>query len=457
MNIPSLRSKALQVSVGAFVSATAIVLTTFVFFSFAKQTFAQKELQSELLKSGLIQVEKIIPSILIQEQRNGLPVLMEQFKKEDALTEFQIFDANLPLPDRFKGCKFKEVNSVCMSTDRKEVGVLMPILESGNVLGYLFKAKSFHTSAAMKDLVNTIKLFAILLLCVFGVIYLLISQLISKTLPTSIDSLIAWVEADLTGKRSDLKHLPFAELEILRGKISEALDRYHRERDQAIIGQLSSGVLHDMKTMIHPIKLGVDLASIAKESGNQDKYLAKCEYIYRLCEEQFPKMNAIIESVMDGNREVKVKIQNRSLLATIQSAAKNTKEMALQKGVRVELPIEDVVLAHDPAQLERALLNLMKNGIESAAEASLQKVVRVNFDQNEQGVSINVEDSGPGLRIDPKKLFKSVSTTKIRGTGLGLIVTKKIVQAHQGEIDVGVSSELKGAKFVMKFKQEVNE
>jgi signal transduction histidine kinase len=453
MKTPSLRGKALQVSIGAFVSATAIVLTTFVFVTYAKQNIAQKELQGELLKSGNVQVENIIPSLFIKEQQQGLSLLIDRFKKDEDLSEIQILKKNAVIPERFKSCKIAYETSVCTSSDHKEVAVLIPISESGKILDYLFKAKSSHSVVATKEMLRTLELFAVLLICVFAVVYVLISQLISKTLPTSLDNLIEWIEADLTGKKSHLDQLPFSELEVLREKISEALDRYHRERDQAIVGQLSSGVLHDMKTLIHPIKLSVDLASLAK---TPEKYAAKCEYLHKLCEEQLPKIGLIIESVLDGNREIKVQLGHYSLLRTVQSAAKNTQDIAKQMNVQVELPIDDLIFYHDPAHLERAISNLLKNGIEAASESLFRKEVRVQLTQMEDNVSIQVEDSGPGLRIDPKKLFNSVKTTKEYGTGLGLIITRKIVEAHLGEIEVGSSSDLKGAKFVMTLKQGVN-
>jgi signal transduction histidine kinase len=105
------------------------------------------------------------------------------------------------------------------------------------------------------------------------------------------------------------------------------------------------------------------------------------------------------------------------------------------------------LIALDATQLERALVNLIKNGIEAANASSSNKTVLVKARLSGEEVSISVEDSGAGLGREPEDVLTSLRSTKPHGTGLGLFVSKKIIEAHRGRLVAGSSSGLKGAVF----------
>ena len=90
----------------------------------------------------------------------------------------------------------------------------------------------------------------------------------------------------------------------------------------------------------------------------------------------------------------------------------------------------------------------MKNGIEAAAEteATPLRKVKVSLASQDQHIKLTIEDSGSGFKVSPDKAFRAFRTTKTRGTGLGLLISKKIVEAHNGMIMASNSSEFGGAK-----------
>lgn len=115
-------------------------------------------------------------------------------------------------------------------------------------------------------------------------------------------------------------------------------------------------------------------------------------------------------------------------------------------------PGDDKVMA-DRIQFQQALVNLVRNAVEAVAESPHREVRVVGRPAGPTLYEIRVEDSGPG--VDPEQvshLFAPLMTTKSDGMGLGLSVTRTIVESHGGDLSV-VRSELGGAAFVFNLQR----
>jgi signal transduction histidine kinase len=110
---------------------------------------------------------------------------------------------------------------------------------------------------------------------------------------------------------------------------------------------------------------------------------------------------------------------------------------AAARGVSLELSVATPapeVLA-DELQLEVVLRNLLANGIEAAAGGAEPRVVRLEVDSDARGAQIAVRDTGPGVATaDAARIFEPFETSRASGMGMGLAISRAIVQAHGGRL-----------------------
>ncbi len=102
---------------------------------------------------------------------------------------------------------------------------------------------------------------------------------------------------------------------------------------------------------------------------------------------------------------------------------------------------------HDPNQINQVLLNLLLNAIQSMDKPG---TIRVSLERDEDSVLITVADEGKGIPPETlPNIFRPFFTTKGHGTGLGLSLARRIVEAHSGQIDV-TSAVGQGTQFLIR-------
>lgn len=228
-----------------------------------------------------------------------------------------------------------------------------------------------------------------------------------------------------------------AERELLRLN-RELLDELDRRQNLAELGQKSAELVHDLRNPLSVVMGSVDL--LAKELiearerlGPQwpdlGKYLELIKNSVARCKELADLWLSLGRRDPQRMKPVHVKRLVEEVVASINQAAD-------MQGVKVEMNIEDpeMEIAADTVQMLRALHNVMTNAIE--AVRGRQGVIRVNCRRKGDRVEIAVEDNGCGIKPDDaERVFEPYYTTKeVTGTGLGLFITKKVIEDHHGTI-----------------------
>ncbi len=195
----------------------------------------------------------------------------------------------------------------------------------------------------------------------------------------------------------------------------------------ALIGQFSAAINHELRNPLGVISTSTYLlkSKLANEASEDVKsHLEKIE-------RSVARANAIVSGLM---RLLKVEEPARDSV-DLESFLKSViEEVPHPPGVTIEL-IPGAVsgrAAFDQDQVRQAVSNLIRNATEAIGEEGR---VEVRFASDSIATSISVSDDGPGIPATTlNRIFEPLFTTKSFGTGLGLTLSKAIVEAHGGEL-----------------------
>ena len=227
-------------------------------------------------------------------------------------------------------------------------------------------------------------------------------------------------------------------------ELQQAQEQLIRNEKLAVLGQLAGGVGHELRNPLGVISNAVYYLSMVQPDA--DPKIKK--YIQMIATET-RNAEKIISDLLDFARIKsvdKVKVNFDELISYTLERRPSPEGIILVKNIPTELPEVDV----DPKQIDQVLENLIVNAYQAMPDGgtltiSAEETVRVG----RTFIKVTVKDTGEGITNENlPKMFEPLFTTKTKGIGLGLAVSKKLLEANEGEIEVK-SEQGKGAEFIV--------
>jgi signal transduction histidine kinase len=225
----------------------------------------------------------------------------------------------------------------------------------------------------------------------------------------------------------------------------EQLEERERLRDRlAALGEMAAAIAHEVKNPLAGIEV---MSGLLKRqlAENQDAQSILGDII-----KEAKMANAIVVEVLDFVRPIRLQVEHVSLGDVVRDAVAMADGAKHRGSIRVETAIPESLpdIQGDPHQLRQILTNLLTNAFEAMSGEGLVQISATELAPEDELVAgaegtasptiqIEVADNGPGVPPDVvEKIFSPFFTTKPQGSGLGLAIVRKIVDAHDGRIDV---------------------
>jgi signal transduction histidine kinase len=216
-------------------------------------------------------------------------------------------------------------------------------------------------------------------------------------------------------------------------------------RRLAAIGRLTAGVGHEVKNPINAIVVHLEL--MRTKLGDADhRAMRHLEVI----ESEIQRLDRVVQTLVDFSRPVELQLKEQDMrrivsgVLMLASAELETRDIQVQS----DLPDHPVLAKVDADLLKQALLNVVLNGAQAMSEGGK---LRVSLAEDGRMALLSIHDQGAGIPPDVRdKIFDLYFTTKKDGSGIGLAMTYRIVELHNGSIEVE-SDATHGTTFILRF------
>lgn len=245
------------------------------------------------------------------------------------------------------------------------------------------------------------------------------------------------IERQSAGDKIDIAAEPVGHAIILRD-ITES----RRTEQQTIESErlnaltlLAAGVAHEIGNPLN--SLNIHLQLIEREAGKIDgAKRAKLQESVEVARGEVNRLDSIISQFLRAIRPTRPQLRPENVNAIVEETVRffapeiKDRDIVVEQELRSDLPS----LQLDRDQMKQAFYNVIKNSLEAMKKRG---VLRIRTDMDESHVIITFTDTGGGISAENlSHVFEPYFTTKTSGTGLGLLIVRRIVREHGGELSV---------------------
>ncbi len=211
-----------------------------------------------------------------------------------------------------------------------------------------------------------------------------------------------------------------------RKKTEEIL---HRQDKLAAVGQLAAGVAHEIRNPLTSMKGYTEFLQLDEKDPERQEFL-------NIILDEIERVNGIVEDFMVLAKPKAVELEEKNVVPVMANILSLLDFEARKKNVHLHFDCDQEIIQIecDENRLKQVFLNFIKNGIEAMPNGG---DLTVSIEIREKNVHISIQDTGVGIPAEKlKKLGEPFFTTKKNGNGLGLMVSFKIIESHNGKVYV---------------------
>jgi signal transduction histidine kinase len=247
------------------------------------------------------------------------------------------------------------------------------------------------------------------------------------------------------------------EASAMQHNVEHLLERMESQLDVAsrltAISRITGGVAHEIKNPLNAIALHLDLLR-ARLDNPDEEVAAEIDILSK----EVRRLDRVVKTFLDFSRPVDVRLEEVDLA----SLAREVSDLMTPQARlgRIELffdapsqPAEQrTIIRGDADMLKQAILNLVTNALDAISGSKKDGGhLRLRTERVEDDVVLEIADDGPGIPAELRsKVFQLYFTTKAKGSGIGLAMTYRAVQLHNGTIDF-TSEDGAGTTFRLQF------
>ena len=234
----------------------------------------------------------------------------------------------------------------------------------------------------------------------------------------------------------------------MAASLKKQMQEMQRTEQLRVCGEMAAGLAHEIRNPLAGMKVSIEVLLSELNIGERDRdVLAKII-------EQIRHIELLMKNLLNYARPVAAQPAivnvNKILEKTAYFIEKHPSFVSGDPRKQIIKELDDNLpeIVGDPQQLQQIFLNLLLNAADAVPEGG-KITIKTSHDKEGKTIAIRVQDTGKGIPAELKeRIFQPFFTTKGRGkgTGLGLAVSKRIVEEHGGSIDVA-RNEAGGASF----------
>ena len=237
----------------------------------------------------------------------------------------------------------------------------------------------------------------------------------------------------------------------------ENSQKLKRAEQLASLTTLAAGVAHEIKNPLGSISIYIQLIEkiIKKNIDNSSQCFSELKDYCAIIKEEIGRLEDTINSFLFSVRKLELNLEETNINSLILSTIDFLKYEIENNNINMEIKFDrdNLIMRIDERYIKQSLINIVQNAIDSILEKSeknYKKEIQIKLKTVDNFALITIKDNGIGIKEETlPKIFEPYFTTKRHGTGLGLTNVARIIEAHNGNINIE-SEYGKGTKVIIK-------